>query len=281
MELEQYLRSNYSDHTVKSYLFALSHYLKNPKAKTANYSDIMNYLGKLRNHKASVNVELHAIKSYYRYLLETDQRSDNPSASIKLRDQRSRAIQLQDLFAREELERLLNREERYPILKHRNKIIISLLIYQGLQTGEIKRLELKDIDLEEGTIEIKASPKTNGRTLKLNANQVYWLMNYIQQDRNELLTTTTEKLIISKLGKEESGEGISYLVSTMQHLFPERKLTTKTIRQSVIANLLKEGKELRVVQVFAGHKYPSSTEQYKETRVDELKKEVLKYHPLS
>jgi integrase/recombinase XerD len=36
----------------------------------------------------------------------------------------------------------------------------------------------------------------------------------------------------------------------------DRNLNAKTIRQSVIANLLKEGKDLRVVQVFAGHKKP-------------------------
>jgi hypothetical protein len=49
---------------------------------------------------------------------------------------------------------------------------------------------------------------------------------------------------------------------------------------SVITNLLKQKKDLRVVQVFAGHKKPSSTERYRQTGLEELKAAVLKHHPL-
>jgi len=35
-----------------------------------------------------------------------------------------------------------------------------------------------------------------------------------------------------------------------------------------------------IVQVFAGHKYPSATEKYRQDDVEELKRAVLKYHPL-
>ena len=57
-----------------------------------------------------------------------------------------------------------------------------MLIYQGLTNGDIKNLELKDIDLEQGTVYIKSGRKTNRRTLKLRSNQVFWLMNYLQND---------------------------------------------------------------------------------------------------
>ena len=95
-----------------------------------------------------------------------------------------------------------------------------------------------------------------------------------------MLKTESEKLIISSRGTAETGEGICYIIETQRHLFPERKLNAKTIRQSVITNLLKEGKDLRIVQAFAGHKYPSTTERYKQTQVEELKNQILKYHPL-
>ncbi len=45
-------------------------------------------------------------------------------------------------------------------------------------------------------------------------------------------------------------------------------------------NLLKAGKYLRVVQVFAVHKYPSPTERYKQAQLEELKRVVFKNHPL-
>ena len=77
----------------------------------------------------------------------------------------------------------------------------------------------------------------------------------------------------------EKGEGKSYLVETFKHLFPHRNLNTKTIRQIVISNHLKSGHDLRLIQVFVGHKYPGSTAKYWQTGI-ELKAVIQKYHPL-
>lgn len=43
---------------------------------------------------------------------------------------------------------------------------------------------------------------------------------------------------------------------------------------------LKEGKDLRVVQVLAGNKKPGSTERHRQTGLEELKAAVQKRHPL-
>jgi hypothetical protein len=77
-----------------------------------------------------------------------------------------------------------------------------------------------------------------------------------------------------------SGEGIGYLLECSRHLFPNRKLNAKTIRQSVIANLLKNGHDLRIVQAFAGHRCPSTTEKYRQSRDEELRMEIIKRHPM-
>lgn len=281
MDFTDYLSSRVAPSTAKRYVREVELFfssVENPK--TATYQEIMNYIGKLRGKQNNLSCSLHAIKHYYGYLLAVGLRQDNPAKSIRLRDKRSRDVQLQDLFKPTELEQLLDKKERYPILKNRNQIIVSLLIYQGLTNGEIVKLELENINLEQGTIQIKPGRKTNSRTLKLNSKQVFWIMSYLQNDRPKLLKVESEKLIISKLGTEETGEGICYVVETQKHLFPDRKLNAKTIRQSVITNLLKQGKDLRIVQTFAGHKYPSTTERYKQTQVEELKNQILKYHPL-
>ncbi len=282
MSFEEYLAEHHTSGTAKRYLKeAKSFFSSVEQPEESSYQDIMDYLGRLREqNQKTINVSLAAIKKYYSYLLATKQRTDHPAKAIILKDKRSRDVQLQDLFKPEELESLLERTERYPLLKNRNKVILSLLIYQGLTSGELKTLELKDINLETGRLLIKSTTRTNQRTLKLRSNQVFWIMNYLHVDRPKLVKVKSEKLLISKRGTEENGEGIGYLLETYRHLFPTRNLNAKTIRQSVITNLLKQGKDLRVVQAFAGHKYPSTTEKYRQTNIEELKNEVLKYHPL-
>jgi len=287
MNFETYLKERVAPSTAKRYLreielFFLSAEEKNMDPVTATYQQIMDYLGELRNKTKSkrINCSLHGIKKYYTYLIATGQRKGHPCRYIKLRDKQGRDIQLQDLFKPTELEQLLEKKERYKLLKNRNQIVISLFIYQGLTNGEVTNLQLDAINLEQGTIRILPGRKTNARTLKLQSKQVFWIMNYLQEDRPRLLKTESKKLIISSRGTEETGEGICYIIETQRYLFPTRKLNAKTIRQSVITNLLKEGKDLRIVQAFAGHKYPSTTEKYKQTQVEELKNQILKYHPL-
>ncbi len=160
-----------------------------------------------------------------------------------------------------ELELLLERKERYADLQTRNQGVISLLIYQGL-TGEMAALTVQDINLGEGMIKIKATPKTNARGSWRQSKLCYCINIWVKQ------------------GTAESGEGIHYLVSTYKKLFADRNLNPKTIRMSVITNLLKEGKDLRLVQTFAGHKYPSATERYKQSGIEELKQVIQKLHPL-
>jgi len=284
MKLENYLNKRHTKGTAKRYLRDIQIYRKaNPNHKTATYSDIMDYIGKLRQqykNPQSVRTILYSLKKYYSFLVYVKERKDHPCRFINLKDKQNRNIQLQDLFTTDELEQLLERKERYINLKTKNQVVLSLLIYQGLTTGELTRIELKDLDLEKAEIYIKSSSKLNSRTLKLKSKQILIFHKYITEVRPRIIKKESNILIINKLGNPETGEQISYLVGTFKYLFSDRNLNPKTIRQSVITNLLKAGNDLRIVQVFAGHKYPSATEKYKQTNVEELKKEVQKYHPL-
>ena len=223
---------------------------------------------------------LYGVKAWYFYLIEKGERSDHPCRQLQLKDARGADIQLQDLFTGVEMEKLMQRKERFKDARLRNRVIISLLIYQGLRLREIVMLRVKDVDLEAGTIFIRAMPRAMARTLKLKTSQVMLFYNYIHELRPKLLRTVTDRLILTLRGSAENGEGINYLIETFKHLFPERTLNARTLRQSVITNMLREGKDLRVVQVFAGHKKISSTEKYRQSGLEELQNAIEKYHPL-
>ena len=286
MNLQEYLKERHTIDTAKRYYNDILKYLETitqEKAQSATYSDIMNYIGILRkkyNNPQTIRCNLQAIKKYYYWLNHTGQRKNHPCRNLILKDKTNRDIQLQDLFTAEELEQLMERKERYKNVKIKNQVIISLLIYQGLTRGDITKLTLKDVDLEQGTIYIKPTENTNRRTLKLKTNQIMLFYKYINEIRPKLQTVETDFLILTKAGTAEKGEGITYIMETSKYHFADRNLNTKTIRQSVIANLLKQGNDLRLIQVFAGHKYPGSTEKYRQTGIEELKAGIQKYHPL-
>ncbi len=285
MKLSEYLKSKYSKASIGSYINMINRYLAfTVNAEKANYNDVLTYIKYLRkkgNHPKTIRNNLFAVKIYYNYLVEIRKRKDHPCSELNLKDNINRSIPIEDLYKKEELEKLLgNVKTRKRNLLNRNKVIISLLIYQALTVLEISQLNVKDINLEEGTIKIKGNVKNNGRRLSLKTNQIMLLHRYITESRTKLLNKRNEEtaLIISSTGERIKPHSISRQINT--NLPENKKMTPIKIRQSVIANLLKSGNELRIVQVFAGHKRASSTEAYRQTGLEELKTAITKHHPL-
>lgn len=265
--LENFLIQDYSGQTVKSYLFAINHFLKmNPKAKRYKFNNIVQYMEEIAeqqpNRKYRV-VILSAIKKYYDYLVMSGYRTDHPCKRLNIKVNSNQAIQVQDLFSSEELQLLMTRENRYQNLDTRNNVLLSLLIYQGLTSDEIIRLTVKDVDLDAGTIYIKSSRNLKNRKLELLSKQIILFSKYINEIRPLMLRSTTDKLIITKLGKSIAVNSIHAMIEPLKPLFPDKNLNPQTIRMSVICNWLNEQKlALEHVQELAGHKWPGTTEKY-------------------
>lgn len=284
--LQTYLDQHYTAATAASYGRQITAYLAGcPNAATARYTDVLAYVGQLRQRYHNAHTlarELAAVKVFYDYLCDSGQRSDHPGKIIHLKDRRSRDVQLQDLFTREELAQLLERKTRYGALYYRNKVLVSLLVYQGLRVSEMAALSVNDINLDAGTIYVAATPQTNARTLSLKPDQVLLLYSYLQGVRPKLLHgNACEALLVGLRGNPMPAEDIvKHVERRYRGLFGNRKVSAGTIRQSVIANLLKAGHDISVVQQFAGHKYPSSTERYRAGEIATLQAAIDQYYPL-
>ena len=168
----------------------------------------------------------------------------------------------------------------YALLKNKTKLGISFYIYQGMTTGEMESLTIHDVDVEEGTVIIRASKRLNSRILQLKNNQRLFLENYLNSDRPQLLKTETDQLFITKLGTNEKGESFHYLLESQRELFQERTLNPKTVRQSVITNWFRQGLGIKEVQIMAGHRFPSTTEGYRPTDLGQLSDAIGRFHPL-
>jgi len=284
--LDEYLKEFYTPETVKSYKREINRFLaENPEAESLVYKDLVGYVGIIRkrySNAGTVQKIIAGIKSYYGFLAHTGKRRDNPAASLKLRDRKCRDIQLQDLLSPKELKQLQEAENPRQGLEMRNRVLLSLLIYQALRTEELEALTVNGINFENATVQIKATAKTEARELPLQAQQAIQLLRYIENTRKKLLKRKkTDRLLVGQRGNPMQAEDIAkHIRRHYKNSIEGRAVTATAIRQSVITNMLKAGKDLREVQVFAGHRYISSTEKYKQTDLEALKAEIEKHYPL-
>ncbi|PLX01111.1 MAG: integrase [Marinilabiliales bacterium] len=283
---EEYLfNAGHTEQTVKSYLYTIDIFLSICKnADKFKYKDIVQYFeqeGKRLDNYGSRSRVLSAIKKYYDYLIDAGKRNDHPCRNLYLKGQQTKGVIIHDLFSGSELEQLLDREERYGDLRIRNKLTMSILIYQGLSSGELKDINLRHINLDNGIIYIPESRKQSRRHLAMEPKQYALFDRYISEVRPKLIRNETNALLLGKLGSRLTIDDINYLVSTYKILFPGRNLNPRTIRQSVIANWLNEKKiPLEQVQLMAGHRWISSTAEYRFTSDEERREIINKYHPL-
>lgn len=176
---------------------------------------------------------------------------------------------------------LFSRPNRYKLLDVRNKVLISLLVYQGLTSNDIVKLEVKNVDLDRGIIYIKPSAMYKSRILEVHRTQFILFHTYINEVRPQLLRGPTDCFILGKLGNPISVDGVHAVIVPLKSLFPDRKLSPKTIRQSVISYWLNDRKmPLEDVQDLCGHRFPSATERYKRIDVVSKRNWINKYHPM-
>jgi len=289
--LHNYLEKKYSKSTLASNLYNIKRftdYYQN-KAETATYTEILNYIAHLRKnydlHPKTLRHCLYGVKIYFNYLLEIGKRKDHPCSELFLKDKINKQIQVDNLYSWETLENFFVNYQikKKKHLENRNKIIISLLVYQALNVSEISNLDVENIDLKRCEIHIKSGHHQLKRTLPLQAKQVLLFYNYLENERIKLLkynlkNPTETAFILGQYGEKINPHGISKRIN--ENLKQSEKLQPMKIRQSVIANLLKKENDTRIVQVFSGHRRASTTVQYKQTELEVLQNAVNQYHPI-
>ena len=260
-----------------------------------SYPDAMSFMQWSSRHGASqktVANYLNHIRKFYQFLISEGVVKENPVAHIKVQGIKRKVYydilnvdELQNLYQQypttieHESGKIIPPQQKNILSRRRNKVILSLLIYQGLRVEEVAALNLQDLQLREGKITIHSQRRTAARTMRLESHQVYELMDYIHETRKEFLEATgvTSKLFLQWKTKDNF-HNITHLMLTHLRTINSRIKNFDQIRASVITAWLKQY-DLRKVQYLAGHKYVSSTEAYKANNIDELQDDVTKYHP--
>jgi integrase/recombinase XerD len=241
---------------------------------------------KNRYSTPTLNNHLKTLEQYFYFLTESGKRKAHPLKNFRIKTEKKPL--LKGFLTEEELNQLYSKfpdkghfKGQFDVYAKRNKVILGLIVYQGLNTGSLEKLELKDLELEKGTIHIPATDhKLNPRKLPLEAVQVLPLKSYMEKTRPQLLKLTTASENSTGLfPKSEKTEFSSVTGSILKKVRKQMEISSLyQIRISRIALWLKQY-NLRETQYKAGYKSLQSLEAFDRDALEELKEAVEKYHP--
>ncbi len=249
----------------------------------SSYKHLMEYISHLHDQQKSVhhiNKSLQTISHYYQF-----KKLPNIALTTRIRGTSYKA--LSEPLTIEQMENLYQCFDIQPgqnYFQYSDKIILGLIIYQALEMGDFMTLELKDIDLQKGTIYVPERRLRKSRTIPLQPHQILQLHTYLTHHRETLKTPESDKLLspqgddyhqlhwqfkkLSKHLKDLAKAKLDIRVRKLLHL-----------RQSRIAFWVKSH-GLRKAQYLAGFRTVLSAERYRKADLKNLKEQVKRHHPL-
>ena len=294
-QFKEYLQQKrFRESTINAHLLNVSYFIKwweSPsfggvgEAWNISYTDLLNYVQyeqKRNKDVSTINLRISSISKYFEFLKEENLVTRNPARTLRIKGKAKTVIQ--NPLKYDELQNLYNGyksitkevpahiQEKSTLAHQRNIIIVGLLIWQGLHSGELEKLEVNHVNLNDGIIYIPSTARSNSRELKLSTQQILTLHTYIHGGTRDKLKPTAEELLPGNLHNtvsllSEELKGINPLIKNAQH-----------IRASVILYWLRQHNK-RQVQYMAGHKYIHSTEAYEVQELETLTDQLTKHHP--
>jgi integrase/recombinase XerD len=242
------------------------------------YNDLLSFIQYLKGiHKSNPTIKMMVcvVRHYMDWLVSVGDRLDNPASGLFIKG-RVRKVP-QNLLSMEILEELFKQYSIQLNVDSSKKIILGMLIYQGLTVGELMRLESKHIQLKEGKLFIKGTKRSNERWLSLHVLQMMELHSYFTKNKFKegYLLIEQKKAPVSE---HNINNRIKHMFDQLRQLNPNI-INAKQIRSSIITHWLRSN-DLRQVQYMAGHKYVSSTERYQLNQLEDLQQSLAQHHPL-
>lgn len=292
MNFKEYLeRERFTAGSIKTYCFQAKKFLEWMKKEGESLTNFdykkavryVDYLQKRHDNIRTINSKIAGTRQYFNYLIEMGEASENPFAEIIVRGDKTRRM-LNDLLTGDELEDLYysypmakNARPHVRLADNRNKVMLGLMVYQGLSTTDMKRLQPEHVQPQKGKIYVPSGRIGGRRELALKPWQVMELIEYLTQIWPELARKKqTEELFPVSNGR--LSDTVAHIMGKLKSVNHKVK-NIHQIRASVIVYWLSQY-NLREVQVMAGHRRISTTERYVQEDLKQLQQMVNAYHPL-
>jgi len=223
----------------------------------------------------SLQRQLSAIRAFYRYRQRTGKATTNPAEDIPTPKQAQRLPKSLD---NESLERLLNIPGDEP-LTLRDRAIMELLYSSGLRLAEIAALNLADLDLQSGLVDIKKGKGSKQRLVPVGTKAKEAIQAWLKA-RVLLLKQEESAVFISQRGSRLSHRAIQQRLTHWakkqgldQHVYPHR------LRHAFASHLLESSGDIRAVQELLGHANISTTQVYTHLDFQHLAEVYDQAHP--
>ena len=282
LKLERGLSMN----SIESYEFDLIQFKNfiiensiNESPKKCSSSTVKRYLYKNFSNKKSRSQarSISALKSFFNYLLFEGEIHSSP-----LNDIESPKIEnkLPEVLTEDEIKRLISSVNLDSEFGQRNKTIIEVLYGTGIRVSELIELKLSNIFFKENILKVTGKGNKE-RFVPLGKIAIIEIKKYLNnRDKLKINSKFSDILFLNRYGRQLTRSMIFKVINdSSKNAEIDKKISPHTLRHSYATNLLKNGADLRTIQLILGHESITTTEIYTHLDTFHLEDVLKKYHP--
>jgi len=219
--------------------------------------------------KNTQNYHLIALRTFLKYLASRGEKALSPS-SIELAKLSAREL---NLISPEELERLLKKPNSSTDLGRRDRAIFELLFSTGLRISELCNLGRENVNLKSQEFSVRGKGG-KVRVVFLSPEAKQALEAYLDKRKD-----TAEPMFVNSQEGRLTPRSVERLIKKYAISAGIMKsVTPHTLRHSFATDLLRNGADLRAVQLLLGHASISTTQVYTHVTDRELRSVHQRFH---
>lgn len=279
-----WLEKGLSENTLNAYRTDLSHlikHLENDKLDVRHCTelDIESFIAARYDqgisHRSNARC-ISAVKRFFKYLLGTKARSDNPTA---LTQSPKFGKPIPKVLSEQDVESLLEAPNLDEPIEFRDRTMLELLYATGLRVTELVSLTLDSISLNQNIVRVTGKGGKE-RLVPMGEISADWLAQYLKLVRPMLLKSESDVLFPSKRGQQMARQTFWHRIKFYAQVAGiSAHLSPHTLRHAFATHLLNHGADLRVVQMLLGHSDLSTTQIYTHVAKERLKSLHMQHHP--
>ncbi len=279
------LEKNYSPHTVLAYqrdLESFAVYCASENdilyIKECKYVQIRNWIVFLLDSgvaNKTINRKMASLKSYYKFLLKTEQIKVSPLLKHKALKV---AKKIQVPFSEKEMNVVLTQMEFEPTFKgRRDQLMIELFYATGIRRAELIGLQLQDVNLQQKTIKVLGK-RNKERIIPVTDNLMVCLKAYLTF--REKVGAHVKNVFITQKGVKIYNSLVYRVINSyFSRASSKHKKSPHVLRHTFATHLLNEGADLNAVKELLGHTSLTATQVYTHNSIAKLKKAYQNSHP--
>lgn len=289
-DFENFLRfeRNFSENTLDAYLRDIKKLrdyaefdLENTGPFEITYENIQEYLFQLSKKKFSERSQarwISSIKSFFKYLVEDEFRTDNPTTLL---EGPKLGLYLPDTLSFEDVNRIIAVINNDTDLGRRNHCMVEVLYGCGLRVSELIDLKISNINFKESYLKVEGKGDKS-RFVPMASFTSKLIKDYIRDIRSKykINKKCEDILFLNSRGSAMSRVIVFIIIKELtEKAGINKKISPHTFRHSFATHLLQNGADLRYIQEMLGHSSITTTEIYTHLKNEELRDVILNFHP--